>query len=76
MGATLSQYGVLASEASAAYAQRHVSRLFYTRLRERKGHRQAMGAVARHLAEATFYALSRQQPYPDPALKAGCTTEV
>ncbi len=56
-------------------SQRHASQL-YARLRERKGHSQALGAVARHLAEAAFYVLSRQQPYRDPAVEAGCTTEV
>lgn len=45
--------------------QRHVSRL-YRRLRERKGHGQAIGAVARHLAEAAFYVLSRQEAYREP----------
>ncbi len=54
---------------------RHASQL-YTRLRARKGHSKAIGAVARHLAEAAFSVLSRQQPYRDPAAEAGCTTEV
>jgi transposase len=52
---------------------RHVSQL-YGRLRERKGHSKAIGAVARHLAEAAFHVLSRQQPYRDPTL--GRTKEV
>lgn len=56
-------------------APRHASQL-YARLRERKGHSKAIGAVARHLAEAAFHVLSRQQPYRDPARPAGCTTEV
>ncbi len=56
-------------------SQRHASQL-YARLRARKGHSKAIGAVARHLAEAAFYVLSRQQPYRDPAREAGCTTEV
>ena len=56
-------------------SQRHASQL-YARLRARKGHSKAIGAVARHLAEAAFYVLSRQQPYRDPASEAGCTTEV
>ena len=46
---------------------RHVSRL-YRRLRRHKGHAKAIGAVARHLAEATYYVLSRREPYRDPAL--------
>jgi len=55
--------------------QRHVSQL-YQRLRERKGHNKAIGALARHLAESAFYVLQSQQPYRDPALKAGCAREV
>ena len=51
-----------------AHPERHVSRL-YERLRERKGHSKAIGAVARHLAEAAYYVLSRQQPYQEPAVK-------
>ena len=53
--------------------ERHVS-CFYRHLRERKGHSRAVGAVARHLAEATFHVLSRQQNYRDPTL--GRTREV
>ena len=45
--------------------ERHVSQL-YARLRARKGHSKAVGAVARHLAEAAFHVLSRQQVYRDP----------
>jgi transposase len=52
------------------YEQRHVSRL-YARLRKRKGHSKAIGAVARHLAEASFHVLYGQQPYRDPALAGG-----
>jgi len=57
------------------YPDRHVSQL-YARLRERKGHSRAVGAVARHLAEAAFYVLRRKQDYRDPALVAGRTREV
>jgi transposase len=49
---------------------RHVSRL-YKRLRDRKGHPKAIGAVARHLAEAAFHVLSRKEMYRDPALNKG-----
>lgn len=55
--------------------ERHVSRL-YARLRTAKGHARAVGAVARHLAEATFYVLSQRQAYRDPALTAGRNQEV
>lgn len=47
--------------------QRHVSQL-YERIASRKGHAKAIGAVARHLAEATYWVESRQQAYRDPAL--------
>jgi len=49
------------------YPDRHVT-LLYKRIVRRKGHPKAIGAVARHLAEATFYVLTRNQPYRDPAL--------
>ena len=46
---------------------RHVSRR-YRQIRQRKGHATAIGAVARHLAEATWHVWSRAEPYRDPAL--------
>jgi transposase len=55
--------------------QRHVSQL-YARLRARKGHGKAIGAVARHLAEAVWHVLSRQESYRDPASGSGRTNEV
>lgn len=54
---------------------RHVSQLYF-RLRLRKGHSRAVGAVARHLAEAAFHVLSRQHLYRDPAAPTGRTREV
>jgi len=45
---------------------RHVSQLC-ARLRARKGHSTAVGAVARHLAEVAFHVLHRKQVYRDPA---------
>ncbi len=53
---------------------RHVSQL-YARLRARKGHSKAVGAVARHLAEAAFWVLHRNEPYRDPALKTSRSRE-
>jgi transposase len=50
---------------SSRKAMLHVSQL-YRRLKARKGHPKAIGAVARHLAEATFHVLSKQQAYRDP----------
>jgi|SRR5262252_2341976 len=46
-------------------AHRHVSRL-YEHLARRKGHAKAIGAVARHLAEATYWMLSKQEAYREP----------
>jgi len=47
---------------------RHVSRL-YVRLKLRKGGAKAVGALARHLAEATYHVQKGRQPYRDPALR-------
>ena len=47
------------------YPQRHVHRL-YARLAGRKGHQKAIGAVARHLAEATYWILKKEEPYREP----------
>lgn len=41
---------------------RHVSKL-YARVRYRGGHAKAVGAVARHLAEAAYWVLTRKEPY-------------
>ncbi len=49
-----------------AWAERHVVQL-YQRLARRKGHAKAIVAVARHLAEATFWMLKRNEPYREPA---------
>lgn len=43
-----------------------LSRL-YERIRSRKGHGKAIGAVARNLAEAAFWILKKKEPYRDPA---------
>ena len=48
---------------------RHVSQL-YRRVRARRGHATAVGAVARHLAEASYWMLSRNEPYRERALKS------
>src|SRR5215510_775027 len=41
---------------------------FYERLARRKGHAKAIGAVARHLAEATYWILSTQTSYREPSV--------
>jgi transposase len=62
---------VEAANAPAQYGQkphwqyRHVTYL-YQRVKQRKGHSVAVGAVARHLAEATFWILKKQEPYREP----------
>lgn len=43
----------------------HVSKL-YERIRARKGHQKAIGAVARHLAEATYWVLTKKEVYKEP----------
>ena len=52
---------------------RHVSQL-YERIAQRKGHPKAIGAVARHLAEATYWILSKQEPYREPKPSAVSST--
>ena len=54
---------------------RHTSKL-YKRLRERKGHAKAIGAVGRHLAEASFWVLTRNEDYKEPKLKSFSSTAV
>lgn len=55
------------------WPQRHVSRL-YERLTRRKGHQKAVGAVARHLAEATYWILTKREAYREPRRAAGSST--
>ncbi|MBU1319324.1 MAG: IS110 family transposase [candidate division Zixibacteria bacterium] len=57
------------------WPDRHVAQL-YTRLREKKGHGTAIGAVARHLAEATYWMLKKKEPYRDPNVKHAASTRV
>jgi len=56
-------------------ADRHVSQL-YRRVRARRDHSKAIGAVARHLAEAAWHVLNRREPYRDPALQRRPLREV
>lgn len=50
------------------WPQRHVTQL-YQRIKQRKGHAKAVVAVARHLAEAAYWVLRKNEPYRDPALR-------
>jgi hypothetical protein len=45
---------------------KHVT-ILYERIRQRKGHSVAVGAVARHLSEAAFWMLRKQEAYKDPS---------
>jgi len=53
--------------------RRHVSRL-YERVARRKGHQKAIGAVARPLAEATYWILTKQETYREPNAVAVSST--
>ncbi len=51
---------------------RHVARL-YDRVHQHKGHQKAVGAVARHLAEATYWILTKEEPYHAPQRRLAST---
>jgi transposase len=53
--------------------QRHVSQL-YGRIRNRRGHAKAIGAVGRHLAEASYWVLTRKENYREPSMQKGSST--
>jgi transposase len=55
------------------HPHRHASRL-YERIARRKGHPKAIAAVARHLAEATYWLLSKQEAYREPQASAVLST--
>jgi len=48
----------------------------YDQVCQRKGHAIAVGAVARHLAEAAFWIPTRQQPYRPPAVRQASPKQV
>ncbi len=52
---------------SKAHPERHVSKL-YNRIRLRKGHNKAIGAVARHIAESVYWILSKKEEYRERVL--------
>jgi transposase len=57
-----SEAGNAVSLNHSKWPYRHVSKL-YRRVRHRKGHAKAVGAVARHLAEATYWILTKKETY-------------
>lgn len=50
------------------WRDKHVTRL-YERICRRKGHAKAVGAVARHLSEAAFWMLAKNEAYKPPLSK-------
>ena len=54
---------------------RHTSKL-YKRIKEKKGHAKAVGAVGRHLAEASFWVLTRNENYKEPEIRTASPTAV
>ena len=48
-----------------SWRNKYVVRL-YERVRQRKGHAVAVGAVARYLSEATYWVLKKGEPYREP----------
>jgi transposase len=59
-----------AANSVCLHRKRHPGRTLsklYERLSSRKGHGKAIGAVARNLAEAAYWVLTREEPYRDPA---------
>jgi transposase len=51
------------------HPQRHVS-VLYNRLKKRKGHPKAIGAVARHLAEAAWCVVKKGEPYRERGIQS------
>jgi transposase len=50
------------------YREEHIGRL-YRRLLRKRGHGRAIVAVARHLAEASYWVLTKRQGYRSPRLR-------
>ncbi|HEY44519.1 MAG TPA: IS110 family transposase, partial [Anaerolineae bacterium] len=59
---------VVAHRHHPSWRQKKVCQV-YERICRRKGHAIAVGAVARHLAESSFWILKKGEPYRDPALR-------
>lgn len=51
------------------YPERHTTKL-YNRIRAKKNHPKAVVAVARHLAEASYWMLTKNQEYVDPSVSS------
>jgi len=57
----------------ARYPERHATQL-YRRIKARRNHPKAIGAVARHLAEAAYHVWTKEESYRDPVLNKGLST--
>ncbi len=57
------------------WESKHCAKL-YSRLRMRRGHGKAVGAVARHFAEASYWMLKRGEEYKEPKGRCGLPTAV
>ena len=57
-----------------AWRHRHVSRL-YQRVKARRGYPSGVGAVGRHLAEATYWILTKGESYREPQRSAVSSTK-
>jgi transposase len=51
----------------SSWKERHTLNL-YRKIRGKRGHGVAIGAVARHLSEAAYWIMKKQEPYKDPAM--------
>ena len=65
-------HGVALRHTSPRWRKHHISQL-YLRHRRRRGQRIALGAVARHLSEAAYGVLTKNEPYRQPAISRPVT---
>ena len=64
-----SEAGNAVSLSRNKWPSRHVSKI-YGRVRHRQGHAKAVGAVARHLAEAAYWILTKKEAYRERGLSS------
>jgi transposase len=55
------------------HPDRHLSKI-YARLHAKHGHGKAIGAVARHMAQAAWWMLKKQEPYREPSSRLAAST--
>jgi hypothetical protein len=71
--AYLEAANIIASH-QGCWPTRHGVRL-YQRVKDRRGSKKALGAVARHLAEATYWILTKEVPYQEPRHQSRASTK-